>query len=131
MLRPFPSITQNKKQRFKKDFMKRDHNHEHDNHQHRGTAIVREMNHSQQMHPHEANEALQHDHVHNKRAGHHTENFLKRFWICLIVTRPILLLSEMIHAWFGFTIHFAGRAYLLLGLGEAAQSANLIPKPCR
>lgn len=54
---------------------------------------------------------------HNKHAGHHTHDFLKRFWICLILTLPVLLLSEMIQHWFGFSISFAGSKYLLLALG--------------
>jgi Cu2+-exporting ATPase len=97
--------------------MKHNHHEEH-GHQHSDTAIVREMDHSQHAHQHEANEVLQHGHMHNKHAGHHTEDFLKRFWICLAVTLPILLLSEMIQHWFGFTIRFTGRAYVLLALSS-------------
>ena len=29
--------------------------------------------------------------VHVKHAGHHTDDFLKRFWICLALTIPVLL----------------------------------------
>ena len=36
--------------------------------------------------------------------AHHIEEFKKKFVICLILTIPILLLSEMIQNWFGFTI---------------------------
>jgi Cu2+-exporting ATPase len=56
-------------------------------------------------------------HMHNKHAGHHTEDFLKRFWVSLIVTVPIVLLSQMIQHWFGFHISFPGDRYVLLGLG--------------
>lgn len=55
--------------------------------------------------------------AHDKHAGHHTEDFLKRFWICLLITVPILLLSEMIQHWFGFHISFTGDQYVLLALG--------------
>ena len=45
---------------------------------------------------------------HNKHKGgdhtRHIEEFKKKFWICLVLTVPILLLSEMIQNWFGFTI---------------------------
>jgi Cu2+-exporting ATPase len=58
------------------------------------------------------------NHAHDKHAGHHTENFLKRFWICLIVTIPILLLSEMIQHWLNIHINFAGSKYVLLGLSS-------------
>src|SRR5574338_1543465 len=98
--------------------MKHNHHEEHGSHQHSDTAIVREMNHSQHAHQHEANEAMQHSHMHNKHAGHHTEDFLKRFWICLAVTLPVLLLSEMIQHWLGFHIDFTGRKYVLLALGS-------------
>src|SRR5829696_3587187 len=54
---------------------------------------------------------------HDKHAGHHTEDFLKRFWICLGLTVPVVLLSEMIQHWFGFRISFQGDKYLLLVLG--------------
>lgn len=54
---------------------------------------------------------------HNKHAGHHTQDFLKRFWISLVVTIPILLLSHMIQQWLGFTLAFPGDKYVLLALG--------------
>jgi len=53
---------------------------------------------------------------HNEHAGHHTEDFLKRFWICLAITLPVLLLSHMIQQWAGFTLHFTGDKYILLAL---------------
>ncbi|GAA4749150.1 hypothetical protein GCM10023229_32210 [Flavisolibacter ginsenosidimutans] len=52
--------------------------------------------------------------MHDKHAGHRTRDFLKRFWICLIVTIPVLLLSHMIQQWFHFEILFAGDKYVLL-----------------
>lgn len=55
--------------------------------------------------------------MHDKHAGHHTEDFLKRFWICLVVTVPILLLSHMIQQWIGFELSFKGDSYVLLALG--------------
>lgn len=55
--------------------------------------------------------------LHDKHAGHHTEDFLKRFWICLILTIPVLLLSHMIQDWFNFSIRFPGDNYVLLLLG--------------
>src|SRR5687768_11310116 len=52
----------------------------------------------------------------NKHAGHHTANFLQRFWISLILTIPVLLLSEMIQHWLNFHIPFKGSPYLLFTL---------------
>jgi P-type Cu2+ transporter len=54
---------------------------------------------------------------HDKHAGHQTEDFLKRFWICLVLTVPVLLLSQMIQHWLGFHIGFPGDQYVLLLLG--------------
>ena len=53
---------------------------------------------------------------HDEHAGHHTEDFLKRFWICLVITVPILLLSHMVQQWAGFTLSFTGDKYVLLAL---------------
>jgi Cu2+-exporting ATPase len=52
---------------------------------------------------------------------HHTmmiDDFKKRFWISLILTMPVLLLSEMIQHWLGFEIKFQGDKYVLLILSS-------------
>ncbi len=54
----------------------------------------------------------------DKHAGHHTSDFLKRFWICLVITVPVLLLSHMIQTWLGFELRFAGDQYVLLLLSS-------------
>lgn len=54
----------------------------------------------------------------DKHAGHNTPDFLKRFWISLALTVPVLLLSHMIQQWLGFTIAFQGDKYVLLVLGS-------------
>ncbi len=45
---------------------------------------------------------------HNKHShqdhAHHIEEFKRRFWFSLILTIPILLLSEMIQMWFNFSL---------------------------
>lgn len=50
--------------------------------------------------------------------SHHMEEFKKRFIVSAILTIPILLLSEMIQTWFGFTITipFHGEVLFLLSL---------------
>ncbi len=53
----------------------------------------------------------------NKHQGHHTDDFLKRFRICLLLTIPILLLSHMVQEWLGINLAFNGDGYLLLVLG--------------
>ncbi|MEO6285447.1 MAG: copper-translocating P-type ATPase [Dyadobacter sp.] len=55
---------------------------------------------------------------HDKHAGHHTEDFLKRFWICIVLTVPVLLLSHMIQQMAGFDFAFTGDKYVLLILSS-------------
>lgn len=54
-------------------------------------------------------------------AGHNhhqmmVNDFRKRFYIVLILTIPIMALSEMIQHWFNFTLVFNGSNYVLLSL---------------
>ena len=46
------------------------------------------------------------NHSKHEGGGHarHIEEFKRKFFVCLILTVPILLLSEMIQNWFGFTL---------------------------
>ncbi|MCP8306956.1 MAG: copper-translocating P-type ATPase [archaeon] len=59
---------------------------------------------------------------HNKHShqdhAHHIEEFKRRLWLSLILTIPILLLSEMIQIWFGFSlkIPFQKEVLFLLSL---------------
>ncbi|GIV41403.1 MAG: copper-translocating P-type ATPase [Vicingaceae bacterium] len=86
---------------------KETHSH-HGHHQHHDH---KEHSHHSENHSHHS------DSGYDKHEGHHTHDFLKRFWVSLIITVPILLLSEMIQHWFGFTIAFPGDKYVLLTLG--------------
>jgi P-type Cu2+ transporter len=43
-------------------------------------------------------------------------DFRKRFYVTLVITIPVMLLSQMIQQWFHFTISFAGSTYLLFAL---------------
>ncbi|HEY1054850.1 MAG TPA: heavy metal translocating P-type ATPase, partial [Emticicia sp.] len=52
---------------------------------------------------------------HDEHMGHHTEDFLKRFWVCLILTIPVILLSEMVQHWFGYRLTFPGARFTLFG----------------
>ena len=72
---------------------------------------------SKEHHHPQPEKTHQHDHSdYDKHAGHHTEDFLKRFWICVLVTIPILLLSHMIQQWLGFHFSFPGSKFVLLAL---------------
>ncbi len=90
------------------------HEHTHD-HQHSSEM----HNHEHAHDSHHGSEMLNHEHAHdhhgyNKHAGHHTGDFLKRFWISVILTVPVLLLSPMIQEWSGIKISFYGDTYVLL-----------------
>jgi P-type Cu2+ transporter len=82
-----------------------------DNHAHHKHSTFKEKD---ALHKHSENQNATFD----QHAGHNTEGFLKRFWICLFLTVPVLLLSHMIQQWFHFEIKFAGDSYVLLAIGS-------------
>ncbi len=54
---------------------------------------------------------------HEKRGhGKMVDQFKKRFWITLIITIPVMILSPMIQQWFHFDLAFTGSTYLLTAL---------------
>jgi len=42
--------------------------------------------------------------AHDRHEGHDPEIFRKRFWLSLILTIPVVLFSEMIQDWFGYSL---------------------------
>ncbi|BCB76990.1 hypothetical protein Pflav_034000 [Phytohabitans flavus] len=61
------------------------------------------MDHSQHHeHGHE------HGQGHDKHAGHDPEMFRRKFWLSLALTVPVVLTSEMVMDWFGYTLDFPG-----------------------
>ncbi len=107
-----------------------EHNHDaHEGHSQpqQSKTADKEIDHNHMHHQHAKDDGIQQENIHDKHAGHHTEDFLKRFWICLILTVPILLLSEMIQHWFGFHISFAGAKYVLLLLGTVIYTYGGMP----
>jgi Cu2+-exporting ATPase len=55
------------------------------------------------------------------------EDFKKRFYVVLILTVPIMLLSQMIQQWLNIHISFLGSQYLLLGLSSVVFVYGGIP----
>jgi P-type Cu2+ transporter len=45
---------------------------------------------------------------HDKHAGHDPEMFRRKFWLSLALTVPVVLTSEMVMDWFGYTLDFPG-----------------------
>ena len=90
-----------------------------DHSQHSGHHHPEHVGHKHENHQHVASAKEQGStSTHDKHAGHHTENFLRRFWVCLILTIPVLVLSHMVQQWFNFELRFPGDKYVLLVLGS-------------
>ena len=89
-----------------------EHEQTHHHHHHQHTPEVKQPSHTGMHHGKHRNEHA--PNAHDKHAGHHTEDFLKRFWICLLLTLPVLLLSHMVQQWLGFRLQFPGDNYVLL-----------------
>ncbi|AHM57222.1 copper-exporting P-type ATPase B [Peptoclostridium acidaminophilum DSM 3953] len=69
-------------------------------------------NHGDKTHKHHGS----HDHL-----AHHKmmiKDFKKRFYISLLITIPILILSPLIQEWLGFRIDFYGSSYILFLLAS-------------
>src|SRR5688572_6914029 len=57
------------------------------------------------MHEHE------HDHDHDRHAGHDPSMFRHRFWLSLALTVPLVVTSEMVMDWFGYTVDLPAIAW--------------------
>ncbi|WP_018963616.1 copper-translocating P-type ATPase [Coprothermobacter platensis] len=59
---------------------------------------------------HSEHGGMNHAHMHNVQA------FRQRFWVCLILALPILLLSNMFQDWLGFSLQIPYQDYIAFGL---------------
>ncbi|HET8619140.1 MAG TPA: copper-translocating P-type ATPase, partial [Acidimicrobiales bacterium] len=55
---------------------------------------------------------------HDKHAGHDPEMFRRRFWLSLVLTVPLVVTSEMVMDWFGYSLDFRGMDLLGPVLGS-------------
>ncbi len=55
---------------------------------------------------------------HDKHAGHDPEMFRRRFWLSLVLTIPLVVTSEMVMDWFGYSLDFYGMKTLGPVLGS-------------
>ncbi|HEU4841982.1 MAG TPA: HAD-IC family P-type ATPase, partial [Ilumatobacteraceae bacterium] len=70
-------------------------------------------------HPGVATSGDGHGHAgHDKHAGHDPEMFRRRFWLALLATIPLVVTSEMVMDWFGYSIDFPGIAWVGPVLGS-------------
>ena len=57
--------------------------------------------------------------VYNKHEGHHAEDFIKKFWVCFILSIPIILYSDLPKLFFDWNAPiFYGSNYISLILGS-------------
>ena|SRR5690554_6557659 len=100
---------------------KKNHNHS-ATHEHSSKPEKKEMAEDVMDSPHEKQEEKVHEHHEHGHEGHDhasmIDDFKKRFWISLVVSVPVILLSEMIQHWFGYTIAFPGDRYVLAVLSS-------------
>ena len=84
---------------------------------------MKEENHS--MHggmkhemPQQGMQGMKHEGSGHAMQGHmmHTGMFKRRFFVCLALTIPVLVLSEAIQTWFGYTLSIPYQSYILLVL---------------
>lgn len=59
-----------------------------------------------------------HEHSHHDHHKMMIEDFKKRFWISMILTFPVLILSPMIQDWIGVEWSFTGDNYILFSLSS-------------
>jgi Cu2+-exporting ATPase len=55
---------------------------------------------------------------HDRHAGHDPEMFRRRFWLTLLATIPLVVTSEMVMDWFGYSVDFPGIAWVGPALGS-------------
>ncbi len=97
------------------------HQHEHPQHVHENEKDK----HQPRGHNHGGDEEHQHQmdkgHAGHDHAGHHEmmiKDFRRRFWISLIITIPILILSPLVQDLLGYEIDFAYSSYVLFVLSS-------------
>ncbi|MBI2271269.1 MAG: cadmium-translocating P-type ATPase [Bacteroidetes bacterium] len=83
------------------------------------------MNHQHTAHISHSSHEIDHSYAKTRyeQDNHHDHagmisDFRRRFLVTLIITIPVMLLSEMIQHWFGFRIQFIGSKYALLALSS-------------
>lgn len=55
---------------------------------------------------------------HASHHAHMVADFRKRFWISLIATVPVLMLSPLIQSFFGYSVDFTGSMFVLFGISS-------------
>lgn len=97
-----------------------DHSHHHDkqvSQEKHGLVMAEDhspMDHSQMDHGAQG----RHDLGHSSHHAAMIEDFRKRFWVVLLLSLPIIILSDMVQMVFGYTISFPGSNLMLFALSS-------------
>jgi Cu2+-exporting ATPase len=87
------------------------------NHSHSATTQPGHHSSADQGHPHGHGGHEQHG-GHDKHAGHSPEMFKQRFWVCLVLTLPVLYFDPHFQEWLGYqAIAFPGSSWISPILG--------------
>jgi len=73
------------------------------------------MEHNHHKHP---EHTIHNENNFNEHEGHQSSDFKRRFFISLILTIPVLLLSPSVQKWVGISFSFFGDKYVLFGLAS-------------
>jgi Cu2+-exporting ATPase len=68
-------------------------------------------------HPTGPGQGQGHDQGHDQHAGHDPEMFRRRFWLSLLLTVPVVVTSDSLMEWFGYSLEFPGRGWVAPVLG--------------
>ena len=96
----------------------------HANHKHIEEKVRENENHHSNIKPkNDGNDHKMNNHSHHNHSEHHghmIEDFKKRFWISLVISIPILLLSPLIQHFLGIkqALSFSGDIYVLFALSS-------------
>jgi len=99
----------------------------HEKHKH-VVSPGKEISNNHMHHQHEVSRQAKHDMKHDHQSGHNhhehhahmVQDFKKRFWVSLVITFPVLLLSPLIQGLFGIEdiIGFPGDSYVLFAVSS-------------
>jgi len=97
-----------------------------ENHHHHQAETEKQHHHNQGMHHHEEDgygskkKSVMESESHGEHHGHMVEDFKRRFWISVVITIPIIIISPMIHHFLGLgdSLRFTGDMLVLFALSS-------------
>lgn len=95
--------------------METHHNHPQEEHHHHEVKAAGKLDHSKMQHNNGNKPMGIAGHDHHKMM---IEDFKKRFWVSLILTIPVLVLSPMIQQFFNYSLSIPGNKYVLMVLSS-------------